>query len=107
MPTEISLTPVDPVFLSNRVDGLAVDSAGNIVLRYVQGFGAPEILPNVLVTLSPSGDVISEILLDTEVLESLDVGHEIVFDANDRLLTNGQRIPSQGFGSRLARFEFV
>ena len=107
VPTEISLTPVDPVFLSNRVDGLAVDSAGNIVLRYVQGFGAPEILPNVLVTLSPSGDVISEILLDTEVLESLDVGHEIVFDANDRLLTNGQRIPSPGFGSRLARFEFV
>jgi len=108
VPTEISLTPVDPVFLSNRVDGLAVDSSGNIVLRYVQGFGAPEILPNVLVTLSPSGDVISEILLDTEVLESLESSGEIVFDPNDRLVTNGARIPGPNFlGFQLARFEFV
>jgi len=108
VPTEISLTPVDPVFLSNRVDGLAVDSSGNIVLRYVQGFGAPEILPNVLVTLSPSGDVVSEILLDTEVLESLESSGEIVFDPNDRLVTNGARIPGPRFlGFQLARFEFV
>ena len=107
--TEIFLTPVDPSVGSNRVDGLAVDQSGNIVLRYVQGFGGPVAnLPNVLVTLSPSGDVISEILLDTEELEFLDIFSEIVLDPNNRLVTNGDSTSSPVFlANRLARFEFV
>ena len=103
--TDLGDVAFDPDFeVDGFTNGLAVDPSGNIALRYARSFSPFSTLSDVLVTLSPSGEVLSETVLDTGAFLTLDTGTqlgasaEFIFDSNNRLVVAGDD---------LARFEFV